>query len=180
MALEQEVKLAYDSLEAAGRSVVEAGGRLVIPRRLLDDRLFDTPNRELRIARSSLRLRRDGDHALITYKGPVQPGPVKIREELETRLADAHIGEAILKGLGYEQVFRSEKYRAEYVLDSTQIAVDETPMGVFVEIEGAIDHIERVTIRLGRSPNDYRLESYQRLHADWCAARGRFAGDMTF
>jgi len=178
--LEQEVKLACDSVEAARRAVLNAGGRLAVPRRLLDDRLFDAFGSPLRLAHSSLRVRGDGDHGFITFKGPIHPGPVKIREEIETRVASPAVARSIVEALGFHQWFRAEKYREEYELASAHIAIDETPIGTFIEIEGTPDVIEDITKRLGFTAADYQLESYQRLYSEWCQDHGRAPGDMTF
>jgi adenylate cyclase class 2 len=178
--IEQEVKLAFDGLEAARLAVTAAGGRLMVPRRLIEDRLFDTPDGRLGRADKTCRLRREPGRAFLTFKGPLLPGHVKSREETETPVADADAIERILVALGLEPAFRSEKYREEYVLDEATVTVDETPIGIFVEIEATPTLIDRVAHRLGRAPADYRLESYPRLYADWCAANGRPPGDMTF
>jgi adenylate cyclase, class 2 len=60
------------------------------------------------------------------------------------------------------------------------VMIDETPIGVFVEIEGSPSEIEHTAQLLGKSTGDYRLESYPRLYADWCAARGLPFGEMSF
>jgi adenylate cyclase, class 2 len=178
---EQEVKLPFDDAEAARRAVTTAGGRLGVSRRLLDDTLYDTSQARLRASGCALRVRRDGGAGgILTYKGPVQPGPVKAREEIETTVGDAAVAERLLTSLGFQPWFRAQKYREEYALDGTEVAVDETPMGVFVEIEGEPAAIARVAARLGRGPADYRLESYVELHARWCRARGLEPGDMVF
>jgi adenylate cyclase, class 2 len=178
--IEQEIKLVFESAEAARQAVLAAGGRLVVSRRLLDDRLFDTPDTWLRRSGTALRLRRDADRAFLTFKGPVQPGAVKRREELETTVGDADIAEAIVIALGFRRWFRSEKYREEYDIESARVAVDDTPIGAFVEIEADEHSIARVAARLGRSTAEYRLESYPRLFRDWCEARGVHETDMVF
>lgn len=178
--IEQEIKLAFDSVEAARLAVTTAGGRLVIARRLIQDQLFDTPDKRLGTSDRTCRLRREPGRVIVTFKGPTLPGPVKRREETETDVEDADSMTAILRGLGLEPTFRSEKYREEYAVDGLDVTVDETPVGVFVEIEGTPESIEAVTRRLGRTPADYRLESYPRLYAAWCAERGRTPGHMTF
>ena len=43
----------------------------------------------LRQQRSVLRVRNEGHRSLLTFKGPVQPGPMKVREELETVVTTA-------------------------------------------------------------------------------------------
>jgi adenylate cyclase, class 2 len=178
--IEQEVKLAFDTDEAARRSIQATGARLVVSRRLLDDYLFDTADARLRASGCTLRLRRDGTHGLITFKGPSRPGPVKSREEIESTVADPAATQAILHALGYRPIFRGQKYREESVLDDAHLCLDETPMGVFVEIEGTPDTIARVAALLGRTTTDYELASYPSLYRRWCEARGRVPGDMLF
>jgi adenylate cyclase class 2 len=178
--VEQEVKLEFGGVEAARHAVVSAGGRLVVSRRLVDDCLFDSRDGALRRAGSALRLRRDGRSPRLTWKGPVVPGLVKTREEIETTVADAESMEATLRALGYQAIFRAQKYREEYVIGHAAVTVDDTPAGVYVEIEADPDEIGRITRLLGRSEADYCLESYPTLWRRWCAVRGLPAADMLF
>lgn len=180
MALEQEVKLSFDTLEAARLAVHTAGGRLVRSRRLIDDQLFDRDDRSLMRAGMALRIRRDGDETVLTWKGVVQPGPVKSREEVETTVRDAGNLTTIVNALGYHAWFRGQKYREDYLVGDATVVIDETPFGCFVEIEAAPDVIDHIAIQLGRSREDYRLESYPRLWRQWCEDHQRPAGDMLF
>ncbi len=127
----------------------------------------------------ALRVRDDDGHAYLTYKGPVVPGPLKLREELETEAASADRLLAILAALGYQPVFRYEKYREELAVSGALLALDETPIGTFLEIEGHEDAIHDWAARLGYSPADYITASYRSL---WLAAAGDavHARDMTF
>lgn len=178
--VEEEVKLAFESVEAARRAVLHAGGRLVVSRRLLDDRLYDTATHELRRSARALRIRRDGDHGFLTFKGPPTPGPTKAREEIEVRVEGAATTESILLSLGYQRTFRSEKYREEYALGAAHLAIDDAPIGTYVEIEATTAEIARITALLGRTPQDYVLDSYPRLYVAWCEARGVAPTEMTF
>lgn len=180
MALEREVKLAFESVEAARQAVETAGGRLVVSRRLLDDRIFDTAEERLRLAGCALRVRRDHERAFVTFKGPVQPGTVKTREEIETSVGDAALLERILNSLGFLPMFRSQKYREEYAVSTATVTIDESPVGIFIEIEGAQHDIAHVAALLDRTADDYRLESYATLWRRWCDAHGRPFGDMLF
>jgi adenylate cyclase class 2 len=83
----------------------------VASRRLIDDRLYDNSNHQLQSARSTLRIRRDGSRGILTFKGPVQPGPVKTREEIETGVGDVEAMTGIVTALGYAPFFRAQKYR---------------------------------------------------------------------
>ena len=180
MPVEHEVKLAFPSVEAARQAVSTAGGRLDVSRRLLDDRLFDTEDQTLRQSGRALRVRRDGDRAFITFKGPVQPGAVKSREEIETLVGSADVAEAIVVSLGFRRWFRAEKYREEYLIGEARVTIDETPIGVFVEIEAPPEAIDEAAARLGRGRSDYRLDSYPSMYAAWCGTQGRPFADMTF
>lgn len=178
--LEQEVKLVFESAEAARRTVVDAGGRLVVSRRLLCDTLYDTPDGRLQGVRSALRVRRDRGRGVLTFKGPVQPGAVKTREEIETAVDSAESAERLVSSLGFQPWFRAEKYREEYEVGAARVMVDETPIGVFVEVEASPGDIEQAVRRLGRTPADYRLESYPRLYFAWCERQGVTPGEMLF
>jgi adenylate cyclase class 2 len=180
VALEQEVKLAFDTIEAARQAVQTAGGRLVVSRRLIEDRFFDTRDQRLRRQGCAFRIRRDGATTLLTFKSPGPAGPVKSREEIETSIESPQAVEALLAALDLHQWFRGEKYRDEYELGAAIATVDETPIGAFIEIEGEPAAIAQVAKRLGRTPADYRLESYPRLYFEWCQARGLSSSEMVF
>lgn len=180
MSVEHEVKLSFPDVEAARQAVITAGGRLDVSRRLLDDRLFDTPEQHLRAAGGALRVRHDGAGGFITFKGPLQTGHVKSREEIETAVGDADVAQSILIALGFRVWFRAQKFREEYLIGDARVTVDETPFAVFVEIEAAPDAIDGVAARLGRGREDYRLESYPALWDAWCRAHGRSFGPMMF
>ena len=176
--IEQEIKLRFDGPEAARHAVLTAGGRLTHSRRLIDDRLFDTPQSHLRTTSCALRVRRDGATTYLTFKGPPISGAFKAREEIETTAGDASTIEAILASLGFTSTWRGQKFREEYAIDDAKIAIDETPIGTFVEIEGMGADIDRVAAALGRTQADYVLQSYVRLYVDWCGARGLAPGHM--
>ena len=100
---------------------------------------------------------------LLTFKGPVQPGTMKMREEHETSVGDGEALMRALEGLGMRVWFRYQKYREEFSALGVTIAVDDTPVGTFVEIEGAEDAILSATRAIGRTPSDFILDSYYKL-----------------
>lgn len=161
--LEQEVKLKFDSLEAARQAVHTAGGRLVRLRRLQIDRFLDTEDLSLSGEKRALRLRREPDLTTITYKGAVRGGPVKSREEIETTVADADRLELLFSRIGFTERWRFEKHREDYAVGEARVFIDETAVGVFVEVEGTPEIIESTATLLGKSSSDYILSSYRSL-----------------
>jgi adenylate cyclase, class 2 len=180
MPLEREIKLRFDSAEEARARVLALGAVPLLGRRLQEDCLLDTEDERLRRQRSTLRVRSEGGKSLLTFKGPAMPGLVKIREELETVVSDGAALQTILEELGLHVWFRYEKYREEFSNDDVVIAVDETPVGVFVEIEGGEDAIHETARALGRSPADYITDSYRFLFLQHRDANGLAGHDMVF
>jgi adenylate cyclase, class 2 len=178
--IEREIKLRFESVAAARAALGELGASPLRPRRLQDDLLLDMEDMRLQRAGCSLRLRRDGDGATITWKGPVVPGPMKAREEVETIVGKAEDAQQILASIGYVLRFRYQKYREELVLDGLVIAIDETPVGTFVELEGDEAAIAAVAGRLGRGPADYVLASYRSLFLEHRQAHGGHGAHMVF
>lgn len=178
--LEREIKLAFESRDSAYAAVTALQPAPLRSRRLQSDTLFDTAEAMLTPRRAILRVRRDGAQAFITFKNPSEHPIIKVREELETSVADASIIVAILEQLGFMPWFRYEKYREEFALDDVVIAIDETPVGTYVEIEGSDTGIAAVATALGRTPSDYVLDSYRGLFVRFCAERGLDATHMLF
>jgi adenylate cyclase class 2 len=180
MPIEREIKLSFDSAEAARAKILALGATPLHGRRLQEDALLDTDDELIRRQRSTLRVRSEGGKSLLTFKGPVLPGRIKVREEHETVVADGTALLAILESLGLHVWFRYEKYREEFSADDVVIAIDETPVGVFVEIEGGEDAIHGVALGLGKLPSDYITDSYRFLFLQHRDANGLDVSDMVF
>ena len=70
-----------------------------------------------------------------------------------------------LAALGFARTFRYEKRREEWSLDECVIALDETPIGAFAEIEGDPAAIRRALQHLALDPADSLPYSYSELYA---------------
>jgi len=178
--LEREIKLRFTDVDTARAAVLGAGATPFRGRRLQEDCLLDTADEELRRRRCVLRVRIESGKSVLTFKGPVQPSPMKLREEMETLVADGSMLLQLLGELGFTVWFRYQKYREEFALEDVVVAIDETPVGVFVEIEGGDRGIADMAEALGRGPGDYLTDSYRRLYVQDCEARGIPPGDMLF
>jgi adenylate cyclase, class 2 len=180
VAVEREIKLRFESAAAARHALGELGATALRPRRLQDDVLLDSDDGRLQRSGCALRVRHDGDRAAITWKGPVIAGPMKTREEVETTVGVADDARRILAALGFVPRFRYQKYREELSLDGLVVAIDETPIGTFVELEGEEAAITSVAARLGRGPADYVVASCRSLFLEHRQGRGGHGVDMVF
>jgi adenylate cyclase class 2 len=178
--IEREIKLRFDSVDAARAAVLGAGATPLRCRRLQEDSLLDTDDESLRRHGSVLRVRVESGKSVVTFKGPLQPSEMKLRDELETLVGDGETLLGIFEAIGFHVWFRYEKFREEFALDDVIVAVDETPVGIFIEIEGGDRGIHDMAEALGRGPADYMLDSYRRIYVNECAARGVRPADMLF
>ena len=182
--LETEIKLRIEETERMRRRLEELGFNEKTGRTFEDNWMFDFPEQTLRQARSLLRLRRYGDRFMITFKGPSDDrARHKVREEVETSVENGDAMREILERLGLRESFRYQKWRTEFSSPSEPVGhvlLDETPIGVFVELEGEAGWIDRTAQDLGFSSRDYILKSYSVLFADHCSTRGIQSQEMIF
>ena len=177
---EIEIKFRIDDLDQLNRRLRQAGFRLTTKRTHEMNTLYDLRGRPLRKRGELLRLRKYGADWLLTHKAKGAEGRHKIRIETETEVADGEKMEAILHALGFEPVFRYEKFRAEWEDAQGHVVVDETPIGNFGEIEGPARWIDRTARLLGLAPDDYVTDTYTTLFFEWKKATRSPAHEMTF
>jgi adenylate cyclase, class 2 len=180
--LEREVKLLFSPAAAARTALLAAGAVPANARRLQDDSLYDLPDETLRKKGCVVRIRTERwtdrpDTTTLTVKGPVQSSQMKLREEHETRVENAEALMRAFDALGMDVWFRYQKYREEFSTPGLVLAIDETPVGTYMELEGDEDAILAMTTTLGRSPADFIVDSYYRLfmkHRDEFGLAGPF------
>ena len=178
--LERVIKLKFGSADDARAAVVATGATPLLGRRLQEDSLLDTEDEQLRRRRCVLRVRVENGKSRLTFKGPVEPGAMKLREEVETVVGDGSILLRVLEEVGLHVWFRYEKYREEFSHEDVIVAIDETPVGVFVEIEGGEQGIAAMAEALGRTPADYIVDSYRGLFLQHRDGFGLTGPDMVF
>jgi adenylate cyclase, class 2 len=187
---ETEVKIAFNGTPEQARALIEERGYSLIESRTLEtDQLFDRAG-ELRGSDQLLRLRRtrnwSGDRSTITYKGPGLRGRHKSREEIEFDVSHENGGPdaftLVLDRLGYQPTFRYEKYRTKFAAQGEPgiITIDETPIGVFLEIEGEAEWIDTTAARLGYSHSNYLTCSYASLYRKYREANTTAPENMIF
>jgi adenylate cyclase class 2 len=180
--IETEIKLAVPGADIARRRLEDAGFRQTRPRTFESNTVWDTPAGSLRAGAQLLRLREFGGLFILTYKGPPAEGRHKSREEIELAISDPAALAAILTRLGFQPRYHYEKYRSEFRLsgEAGLATLDETPCGVFLELEGSSAWIDTTAQELGFTPEDYILLSYLRLWEKHASRHGLDPARMVF
>jgi len=206
MGKEREIKLRIEDLPALRRALSKLGALVVTPRVHERNVVFDTPAFDLAKHEHLLRIRTEaaggsrgrafgvGMRALVTFKRPVSAAGSngkgerhKVREEIELEGSDEKALQRIFEGLGMNAWFRYEKFRTTFRLPGSQawakgllIELDETPIGVFLELEGSASAIDRAARALGFETGDYILANYMALYREYCQSQGEEPRDMLF
>ncbi|MFQ5767215.1 MAG: class IV adenylate cyclase [Acidobacteriota bacterium] len=172
---EIEIKLKVDDLTAARKKLTAEGAKPQGSRVFEDNRVFDFADRRLKSAGTVLRLRWAAGHSILTVKQKLKgpQGPYKVRREMETEVEDGETTRSILKALGLTTVYRYQKYRTHLRHGRLCVSLDETPLGVYMELEGPREEIDSLAARLGYSLSDYINLSYRGLHQEIGRAQGK-------
>ncbi len=179
--LEQEMKIPVSSLAPVRQRLAEVGAERVHSELREDNWVLDDRARTLAAAGRLLRVRQAGDGAALTVKEPgVFAGGIKSRVELETAVASAGQTLAILAALGFAPVRRYQKRRESWALRGVVVALDETPMGAFVELEGESPLLQPAAVELGLDPRAAARGTYLDLWAAFRAAHPGAPEDMVF
>jgi adenylate cyclase class 2 len=205
---EIEIKLRVSDVSALRHRLKQLRATQIVPRTFESNTLYDTPEEDLRRRGQLIRVRSEQSAsnrikrsvnrthtAIVTYKGPSLrstrlkrggrelKGRYKIREEAEVTVEDGEQMTRILRCLGLRPMFQYEKFRTTYTLPdipNVKVELDETPIGLFLELEGAVSVIDRAARSLGYSSSDYISKTYGALYVADCRRRGIKSTDMLF
>lgn len=180
MPKEIEIKFRVDDLPALTWALKQAGFKQITRSTHEMNSLYDLPGQKLRKRGELLRLRKYGETWVLTHKAKGKAGRHKVRVELETRVQNGQQMDAILRALGFAPIFRYEKYRAEWSDGTGHVAIDETPIGNFGEIEGPSHWIDRTARALGIARSDYITQTYAPMFFEWKRRTRSQATEMTF
>ncbi len=176
--LERELKFADVELDRLRDRLLEVSAERAAAGTFEENWVFDREG-ELESSGRVLRLRRDGQAAYLTYKGPMRfEGHARVRVEHEVKVDDADAARALIEGLGYSAGRRYQKVRETWRLGGVTIALDHTPIGDFAEFEG--EAADRVAKRFGFDPDKAERRSYLRLYADHREHNPEAPADMVF
>jgi adenylate cyclase, class 2 len=184
-AAETELKFLVPDQTALRSRALAQGFALQTERTFESNTLYDTPERLLRGKKQILRLRFYGDRCTLTHKRMVEGATDEgarhnTRVETETLVEDCEAMAEVFVQLGYSPVFRYEKYRTEWSHGEGHLVVDETPIGVWAELEGPPDWIDNMLEKLEVPQEACTTESYGALFLIWKDRTGSPAENLTF
>ena len=183
-AVETEIKFLVEDRDGLEAMLVSHGFRLITPRSFESNTLYDTPDRSLRLRRELVRIRKYDGRWILTHKRIPDSGigedRHKHRIETETEVDSGDALAEVFRSVGLVPVFKYEKWRSEWSDESGHCVVDETPIGVFAELEGLPEWIDEIAAKLGVAPEDQLTASYGKLFEDWRLRTGSEARDLTF
>jgi len=207
---EIETKLRVTDLHGLRSRLKQLRASVIIPRTHEFNTLYDTPENHLFRHGQMIRIRveRPGTRSggsgplhdspgILTFKGPAtrlhvlrkaSGGPkirkkLKIREEHEVTLESWQRMARILLALGMKPKFRYEKFRTTFKIPGVSplsVELDQTPIGLFLELEGSVAAIDRGAVLLGYNSRDFINDTYGALFLDDCRRRGIKSADMLF
>ena len=126
----------------------------------IENLFFDFKNRALAEAKNLVRLRKEDDKAVLTFKKFLGNKAAKTAEEYEVAVSDMENMKKILESLGLSMTEEMQKHRVSYRLSRTQFDIDkyEREYGYipeFLEIEAeSIDTIHKYAKLLGFTIDD--------------------------
>ena len=125
---------------------------------------------------ATLRLRKIGDFTVLTYKEKLKDdNGTKRKIEYETNVSDVDATENIIERLGYRLTAVYEKRRKYWRFGEVEVVLDELPFGLYMEIEGTEEAIEKAARKLGLKEIEYEPRGYPRLTLKYGTMKGDVA-----
>ena len=199
--IEIEVKIALTSAARVRRILRDTKFSVVSPRVFEQNLVLDDARGSIKASGLLLRVRTVGKRdtpgksnkpqsALCTFKGPATDTPSHHKQRVEREFTASNADEclAVFAGIGFHPAFRYEKYRTVFARRAHKgekgkqglVTIDETPIGVFMELEGPALWIDRTAMELGFSRDAYITMSYARLWERWSEEHAMPPGNMVF
>lgn len=172
------------------QQLLASGFTLLTPNTFERNTLYDTADRRLRAQHQILRVRQYGEQWVVTHKrmpdtpetASEQSTPERHKQRIETEslVEDGEAIAGIFTQLGFVPTFSYEKWRTEYADAEGHCVIDETPIGLFAELEGPVSWIDTQLAALHVTPADVITLSYGRLFEQWKIRTGSDVEHMTF
>ena len=179
--IETEVKFKVKDLSELERKIISVGSKELHKNVFQKTIRMDTPEESLLKRGVFLRVR-DGEKKIMTVKSNILGSDEKFKErqELEIEVSDISMAEKMMSELGFTKKWVMEKYRTEYELNKTILALDKLPFGNYLEIEGDKNQIEE-TIKILGLENEKRITStYWHLFDEYKKENNIEGGNIIF
>ena len=181
MESEIEIKLKIVNFGQILQKLMHIGCLRIYDFQFEDNFLYDFHDLSLKERGVILRIREYGKKFTVTLKEKIHDDPLyKIHSETEVQIDDPAAAKMIFEALGLRVIYRYQKYRAEYKVGDLSVFIDKTPVGDFIELEGAKEDIDARAEQLGYSKHDYINISYRAYHINYLKERGLPPSDMLF
>jgi predicted adenylyl cyclase CyaB len=136
------------------------------------------------------RLRREGDHSVVTFKHPITTGGVEVHQEVEFAVDDRHAFFQFAHRFGFEPFVVKRKQSRVYRIERAHAEFNQVEhLGYFIEIEilcaeetfvpVARTEVARLFTRLGLSNSDLEPRRYIVLIQEAHPVRYRFVDDRS-
>jgi predicted adenylyl cyclase CyaB len=133
---------------------------------------FNGPGKSTRNVTLRLRVLNGGPRGLLTVKGPAKfVEGVKVREETEIAVSDAHATLDLLMQLSFQVAWTYPKRRTVWRLNGVAVTLDVLEFGWFVELEGPLDLLPDLARSLGLDPAHALRESYSVMARKFIASK---------
>ncbi len=135
MSIEVEAKFPVKNISEVEEKVKEFA-EFVIDK-VEEDIYFKSPVRDFAVTDEALRVRKDVEGVVVTYKGAKLDSETKTREEVKARIDPGDYDKIImiLLKLGFEDFAVVKKRRKIYRYEDAVICLDSLEIGDFIEIE---------------------------------------------
>jgi len=155
----KEIEIKAKIEEDLSNKIIENNG-VFLREVFQEDIYFNHPCRDFKESDEALRLRKERNNFILTFKGRREEGKIKKREEIEAKVEESII--EILERLGFKKVCIIRKKRKEFSLGNVKIFIDDVEnLGKFIEIEGNEEEIFNIMKILGIK--EYIKETYLEL-----------------
>jgi adenylate cyclase class 2 len=139
--LEIDVADIKKKLEGLGAKIIFDG--------TLKNIYFDTEDNSLENNGCVMRLRFDGEKAILTHKDKITHGTVKVADETELTVEDFDNMHKILERIGFKEKFTYSKKRISYGLEGVHFELDSIEgIPTFLEIESEDEEVIKKYVEL--------------------------------
>jgi len=137
---------------------------------------FVGPGKATRRTTLRLRVLDGGPRGVLTAKGEAHfVAGVKVREETEVDVTDAHATLDLLAQLGFQVLVIYRKHRSVWRQGAVNVTLDRLDFGHFVEVEGPLEEIPTVARTLGLDPARAVKDSYSIMARKHMASEKKLA-----